>query len=306
MRCLTLANVLSDKGAECVFASGAETLSAAPALKDTGYSVIAPENINHQKPHLVIVDHYGLDDRFFEDIKSNDIQLVTIDDLNARDFYLCDMLLINTLSFSAEDYGGRVPNDCQIVSGPEHILIRPEFLDFDPKLNVRTGKPQNLFLFFGGTDPAHLTTRILSIIESYSLSVANIFVVAGQHNPELEKIEELCKKLDAQLHVQVSNMAEIMKQADLAVGCGGTTIWERLSLNLPTLEISHSDWQIPTFNDLDARGFIHYLGDTKDLSDETIANELKVALENGLELSYCPCGQGIDQLADQILALAKQ
>ena len=306
MRCLTLAKVLADKGVECVFATIPESLSAAPALTEAGYAVISPENIPGHNPDLVIADHYELEDHFFEDIRSNDIPLVLIDDLNARDFYLCDMLLINTLSFAENDYQGRVPKECQIISGPEHILIRPEFLDFDPQSNTRTGKPQSLFLFFGGTDPAHLTARVLSVIEGTNLNIPNILVVAGQHNPELEKIKELCSKLGAELRVQVSNMAEIMKQADLAVGCGGTTIWERLSLNLPTLEISHSEWQIPTFQDLDTRGFIRYLGDTKDLSDEAIANELKVALENGLELGYCPCGQGIGQLADQILALAKQ
>ena len=36
-------------------------------------------------------------------------------------------------------------------------------------------------------------------------------------------------------HCQVSNMAQLMARADLAVGAGGSTTWERCCLGLPSL-----------------------------------------------------------------------
>lgn len=306
MRCLTLADVLSKAGAQCIFASIEETLDAVPALQQRGYEHILPANLEASDPDLVIVDHYDLEDDFFQSLKNMNVPCLIIDDVCTRDFYPCDILLINNLSFNGSDYEGKVLKSCEIFDGPEFLLLRPQFLDPELQNHVPKVPAEKLFLFFGGTDPAGLTKRVLNIISENDIQIPHIDVVIGESNQDRAEIEAQCKDLNAALHVQISNMADVMKGADLAVGCGGTAIWERLSLNIPTLEISHSEWQIETFEDLHQKNYINYIGKAQELKDADIAVHLRKALENGLDLRYCPCGQGINALAEKIIGRAQR
>jgi methionyl-tRNA formyltransferase len=61
-------------------------------------------------------------------------------------------------------------------------------------------------------------------------------VVVGAGNPHLEEIARLCEAMpQAALHRQISNMAELMANADLAMGAGGSATWERCCVGLPSL-----------------------------------------------------------------------
>ncbi|MCB9991195.1 MAG: UDP-2,4-diacetamido-2,4,6-trideoxy-beta-L-altropyranose hydrolase [Rhodospirillales bacterium] len=131
--------------------------------------------------------------------------------------------------------------------------------------------------------------------------VPKITAVIGAYLPDEAEIKVLCDDLGATLYIQTDDMASLMAAADLAVGSGGTAIWERLSTDLPALEISHSDWQHPTLRKLHDQGYLVYIGDCRDLTDEDIAGHIRNALENGLKTRHCPCGKNILELARYIM-----
>lgn len=61
-------------------------------------------------------------------------------------------------------------------------------------------------------------------------------VVVGGGNANRARIREICGAHPAfHYHDQVGNMAELMARADLALGTGGTTTWERCFLGLPSI-----------------------------------------------------------------------
>jgi len=62
------------------------------------------------------------------------------------------------------------------------------------------------------------------------------------------------------LHDPRPHLADLMADADLAIGAGGTTTWERCCLGLPSLVVSIADNQRPACAALAAGTFIHYLG----------------------------------------------
>lgn len=305
MRCLTLANYLQSQGTQCVFSTIEETQQVVPSLTEGGYEVISPAEFENSNPDFVIIDHYSLTDEFFQNLKNMRVPVMIIDDLNEGEFYPCDILLVNNLAYRADDYKDLVTEECKIFAGKDFILLHPNFLDFDIVKHPRKIPADTLFLFFGGTDPEHLTLRLLRIIQTYKININHIDVVIGALNQDREEIKALCQALNANLHIQVDNIADIMKNTDLAVGCGGTAIWERLSLNVPTLEVSHSEWQVKTLQNLDREQYIKYLGAAGSLSDSVIADGLTKALENGLDLRYCPCGRGVDNLAKEIIKCAR-
>lgn len=55
-------------------------------------------------------------------------------------------------------------------------------------------------------------------------------------------------------------MAELMAAADLAIGAGGATTWERLYLELPTIAIAVVENQVETLETLGEAGVVCFLG----------------------------------------------
>ena len=84
-------------------------------------------------------------------------------------------------------------------------------------------------------------------------------------------------------------MAKRMIEADLAVGAGGATSWERCCLCLPTLMLLTADNQAEVGRQLNAAGAVILLGSHNDLDDAMIFS----ALENILHSK-----EGWDTLVD--------
>ncbi|MCK4462656.1 MAG: UDP-2,4-diacetamido-2,4,6-trideoxy-beta-L-altropyranose hydrolase, partial [candidate division Zixibacteria bacterium] len=76
-------------------------------------------------------------------------------------------------------------------------------------------------------------------------------------------------------HRNVDNMAEMMARADLAIGGGGTTIWERCCLGLPSLVIVIAQNQAESTAFLDNKGIIHSLGEHENVTHQQIYKAIK-------------------------------
>ena len=65
-----------------------------------------------------------------------------------------------------------------------------------------------------------------------------------------------------------------MKNADLYLGSGGTTTWERCCLGLPSIVISTSGNQVRQNEYLFKKGVIKYLGRAESVSEKNIRTAL--------------------------------
>ena len=111
-------------------------------------------------------------------------------------------------------------------------------------------------------------------------------VIVGGSNARRQEIEALCAAAHDFLHYhcQVDNMAEFMARADLCLGAGGTTTWERCFLGLPAIVTAVAKNQIRLCEDAAAAGYIRYLGSSANVRQEDICNALRLALQEGLNL----------------------
>jgi spore coat polysaccharide biosynthesis predicted glycosyltransferase SpsG len=92
----------------------------------------------------------------------------------------------------------------------------------------------------GSVDADNVTEQIVKEIETCDLpNDINITVVMGSSAPHLESVKEIVGILPykSEVKVDVDNMAEIMANADMAIGAAGATTWERCCLGLPTIQI---------------------------------------------------------------------
>jgi spore coat polysaccharide biosynthesis predicted glycosyltransferase SpsG len=92
---------------------------------------------------------------------------------------------------------------------------------------------RNLLIFYGGADPQNQTMVALKGIEGLPYSAD---IVVGPSNSNFSEIEEYCKHLPGKtVHRNLAGMAQIMEKADLCLGAGGSTTWERCAMGLPSL-----------------------------------------------------------------------
>ena len=190
----------------------------------------------------LIVDHYGLDARWHGKLRKFVPHVLVIDDLADRKLD-CDYLLDQTCGRKKEEYTPFVPEHCHLFLGSKFALLRPEFARLRARAieqRKHSGRINNILISMGGMDPDNITGRVLSTLESVSWDISpNINVVLGDKAPNITLVTEQANNNSLLVNVltNVENMAELMLEADLAIGAGGTTSWERCCLGLPSLVI---------------------------------------------------------------------
>ena len=70
-------------------------------------------------------------------------------------------------------------------------------------------------------------------------------------------------------------------EADIGLGSGGISIWERCCLGLPMIVVLTADNQRHVINNLDKGGFIKYLGCVNDVNVEKIKESI-IMLDNNV------------------------
>lgn len=220
----------------------------------------------------LVVDSYALDEVWERIVRPLVSEIFVIDDLANRR-HDCDILLDQNFYRAMQHrYDGLVPPSCKLLLGPSHALLREVFYATKKKLRRRDGVLRRILVFYGGSDATCETEKAIHVLLQLYLSAVVADVIVGGSNPRRAYIEELCGKHDfLRYHCQVSNMAELMAQADLCLGAGGTTTWERCFLGLPAIVTAIAENQLEVCRDCAEMGYIYYLGRWDEVTEEDIA-----------------------------------
>ncbi len=285
MRCLTLADELARRGAECLFLGAPSTeawrgtitarghafkpLNPVPAQPTAtveaathaawlpwGWQSDAAATISAlpQPVDWLVVDHYALDQRWQEMLRPKAHRIMVIDDLADRP-HACDLLLDHNVSnLGIARYDGRVPDPCQRMLGPAFALIHPDFAQARQN-RAASHTVQRLLLFQTAGDPLNLTSAILRRLMAERWSGLAVDVVTGAINPRLDEVQAFCSARPATtLHVDTNAMPELCARADLAIGAAGGAALERCASALPSLTLVLADNQQPGAEALEKLG----------------------------------------------------
>ena len=209
----------------------------------------------------MVVDHYALGAVWENAMAHLADRILAIDDLGRP--HRCDVLLDqNCASPKHELYRYGLPAHCEALLGPRFALLRPEFAELrSASLRRSRSRVACLLVFMGGSDPSNETCKALDGICRLGRSDLKLDVVIGEANPHRSAVEAACAKLaHASLHVQTARMAELMAQADCAIGAGGTATWERCALGLPAVVTILAENQVPIAEALHSTGALRLLG----------------------------------------------
>lgn len=316
MRCLTLAYSLHAKGAVVAFVSRELPGNLIQYVESKGFSVhrlvgqssvrnnSSGEELVHaswlgvspsmdaeetevvlsgvrNKADWLIVDHYALDQRWESRMRPYVQNIMVMDDLADR-MHDCDVLLDQNLYEDMEHrYDGLVPVKCRQLLGPAFVLLRDEFHQERELVKRDKGPVKKILIFFGGSDPTNETVKTLQVIRQMGLSDIELDVVVGKANPNRKQVKELCDSIaNATFHCQIDNMAELMARADFAIGAGGSSLWERCYLGLPSLTVIIADNQIKTSEAAAAAGATWNLGESKDVTHLILEQSIREMVTN--------------------------
>lgn len=343
MRCMTLADELRRRGAEIRFICRAHAGNLIALLTQRDYPVVivapgresadAPPEpaawlgassaedalatraaLADWRPDWLVVDHYALAAPWESALKDAVGRIMVIDDLADRP-HDADLLLDQNHYADAEDrYRGLVAAQCRLLLGPHYALLRPQFAAARESRRWRDGEVRHLLICFGGADADNLTARAIDAFLAARQAAVTAEVVIGGANPHWPELASRYGALqNVRLHREVSDMAALMKQADLFLGAGGSMTWERSAVALPGLTIAVAANQQRLCEDLEVIGGGLHLGDPATASAASIAAALRLLVRHphllrafGARLGALTDGRGATRVARLLASSAIQ
>ncbi|WLG52394.1 UDP-2,4-diacetamido-2,4,6-trideoxy-beta-L-altropyranose hydrolase [Pseudomonas sp. FP1742] len=302
-RCLTLARVLRKQGAHVAFAcrllpghrldslasEGFETFALPDRYADedpqqaiesmlpwqADIAALAQALESHPAFDWIIVDHYGLDHHWQTAARRWAPRIAAVDDLATRQ-YRVDLLLNQNLSGTPEAYASLLTSDCQTLLGPRFAMLRDEFCC--PAIEIKP-RARRVLVNFGGFDAAMQTHHaMLALADLHELEVD---FVAGADNPAWEQMQALAAyRPNWRLHSFVSDFYRLMTEADLFIGAGGGTSWERAAMGLPTICIAVSNNQQANGEVMATSGAHVFLGNREHVSVEQLRQAIGFVVGN--------------------------
>lgn len=287
-RCRALASVFRNAGWRTAFATDEASIETVAELGDGSETVAfvdgaaAPEQqagqLHEAWPSgidLLVSDHYGLGGAFEKAARRFAHRIVAIDDLadRPRD---ADVLFDSALGRTCADYEALVPVTCRVLTGPAHALLGPAFLG----ARAGTERPQTgkrfsrVHVGLGGVEPGAVLDRIVAGLAASGV-VDAIGVVLGMEGPAAERLRAARLAVPVEVAVNVRDMADRLARADLAVGAGGSSAWERCALGLPTLVVTAYDNQRQVAAGLAEAGAAMPLGWHEGVSAQAVADAVR-------------------------------
>lgn len=225
------------------------------------------EALEGKIPDWLIVDHYGLGLEWERLARPHAGRILVLDDLADR-CHDCDVLLDANYSLDGRRrYDGLVPSACALDLGPRHALLGPQFAARRRISRSRDGRIRRVLVFFGGSDPRNTTSLALAALSDPAFRDWRVEVVVGANHPDCDGIhDQASRRPFTTVFGPQDHLADLMMTADLAIGAGGVTTWERMCLGLPAVVISIADNQRPASEALGQAGLIGYVGHVTDVT----------------------------------------
>lgn len=334
MRCLTLANELRSRGAKVQFVCRDLIGNMAKIIEASGIPVTlipgsesgnlafdwssdAKNTINaigRENIDWCVVDHYEIDEKWQKEIAGYAKKIFVIDDIPDR-FFSCDILLDQTYGRKISDYKDHVPGDCNLLIGSVFALLRPEFRELRSaaKKKRHSNDVKNILITMGGTDVSNYTSIALEVLNKLNWQEKpSVDIVLNSAAPGIKEVEKqiLDTAMEVNLHLDADNMAEMMLNADLAIGAGGSTSWERCCLGLPSIVVITAENQRDIVLNLEKAGAVLRAQEEKTEFKKELKKQIKEILEhreipgNLSVRAFQICdGSGVNKCADKIYNL---
>jgi UDP-2,4-diacetamido-2,4,6-trideoxy-beta-L-altropyranose hydrolase len=323
MRCLSIAEQLQKMEQPVVFI--VSDACAKDGVTEKGFPCIALHNryddkdseierirtiIEEEQIKRILLDSYEVTEYYMSALRGC-VELIYIDDLN-RFRYPADVVINYKLRINQQEYEKWNYTDTDFWLGETYTPLRPEFEQ--AAITVRKNV-NRIFLTTGGTDEYDMILGILNAMEQEKelVSVEKCIVV-GKFYQNLAKLKELGSgRKEWKIYRDVSDICSLMRECDVAISAGGTTLAELSACGIPTVCFTIADNQRPGTRAYAKEGMVVLAGDVREDKEKVICaiienvRILTEQKEKRAQLSSCARsridGKGARRIAEKIIKI---
>lgn len=210
---------------------------------------------------LLLLDNYNVTEEYLHEIRTK-FYVIMLDDIPRFD-YSVDCLInynlyANTLHYTKADH---------LLLGPQYIPLREQFAGKTVKIHKQIKK---ILLTTGGSDSLNLMDHFLNELSTDFSEYEYHAVLGSLFNNKNSIMAKYKSKINIIFHNNVEDMAELMCQCDLAIAACGSTIYELMSVGLPSICYILADNQIKIADYLFNNDIFPFVGDARTSIDELI------------------------------------
>lgn len=308
------------------------------ALSELPQGPGVPEAALPQRNTFILVDSYYVTEKYLAALKKR-ITTIYMDDIYAFS-YPVDMLINYNIYGEEMGYEKDVAfADTKLLLGTEYVPLREEFAagagyaQSRKELSAETenvtpaedwlhqtaeqGRTADggILITTGGSDSFNLAGQLLMEAMKYdALKEKEYHVVSGSLNLNIGELQALAQKHEnIHIHCNVTNMAELMEESEIALSAGGSTLYELCAMGVPVIAFSFAENQERLVQTFVKRGIAQYGGNYRTDGNKMIQNTiagLETLLEDeNLRTEYrkkartLVDGKGADRIAEAIQAL---
>ena len=279
---------------------------------------------SQRKDIAILVDSYYVTEKYLAALKKR-ITTIYMDDIYAFS-YPVDMLI--NYNIYGEEMGYEKDAafaDTKLLLGANYVPLREEFsagagyvqsrkaLSLGAA-NVMPAEEGGILITTGGSDSFNLAGQLLMEAMKYdALKEKEYHVVSGSLNPHIGELQALAQKHEnIHIHCNVTNMAELMAESEVALSAGGSTLYELCAVGVPVIAFSFAENQERLVQTFVKRGIAQYGGnyrtDGNKMIQNTIAGLEKLCGDEALKTEYrrkalqLVDGRGAERIAEALLS----
>ena len=317
MRCLTLAEAMSARGASCTFAASPDVtlileafaphMAREPAAALDADALV--DTVTAAKFDAIVFDHYGLGRGEHLSLADGKPSLV-VDDLADRALG-GDLVLDSGLDRNPLDYTLLVDGKTRLLLGPDYAPVRTAFGELRPEaLARRGGAVERILLSLGLGDQGTLTEKIVDLVRT-RLGQARLDVVLSGQSPSVRALSRIASRdTRLRIHIDTPDMAGIMAGSDLMITAAGSTVWEGCTLGRPMIALTLAENQRGVAHGLATRNAAMVIDPSTSSFEATLDRALVRLMSDGEArgrladaASEVCTGQGAALVADALFAV---
>lgn len=215
--------------------------------------------------------------RLLKMLKEKGLFIVTIDGgmaedcLSLRQDIPADLIVMPYFGSERVDYC--ISDKSKLLLGPAYFIFREEFVRASKDKTEPKRGSACIAITMGGSDPYRLTERTVSALLRLNEAMhVKIILGAGFLRSREQRLTKLIHGRSSQFQIlkSVDNMAEILKETDIAIVSNGLTKYETMLLGIPTIVLNYSAARMLGGKGLRGTKLFYALADEEDISPEDI------------------------------------
>ena len=232
-------------------------------------------------PLWLVIDGYDLHTLIPQSREEGFPEVLAFDDFSIGRVIRADLVVDQNAGTIRESYKDYSPKT-KLLLGGSYCLIRGEFRRAHKESPHVATSVERVLMTFGGADPSNATTDCIRAFSHVTESKLRIDVVVGATNPRRAEMEAAAAESPHEVVLldSVSNMAELMSHADLAIAGPGVTCWELAYIGVPMLLVTLAENQQPNAEYLERTGVARCLGDHATTSESDWQESIQTVLED--------------------------